>query len=119
MSVIEDTQRVSIAQIRALPSWPEIKKEMAATIVVEDVEGQAARLIALTTDRNNIGVRYWFVCPRCRSKRRHLFLTEGELLCRRCAKLLYYVQRLPDSTFRRDVAVPLLRQRLDHGATPR
>jgi len=110
--VVEDTQRITIAQVRALPGWPQIREGMAATIVLDSADGPVVQLVTLATDRNNFGVRYWLGCPRCNSRRRHLFLAEQKLVCRRCARLLYYVQRLPDSSFRRDMAVPLLRQRI-------
>ncbi len=117
MKFVEGTERLSISQLKALPQWPRMLEARKATLIIDS---GTVHEIDLTTDVTpGNGLRPWFLCPVCDSRRKHLFMIGGELKCRRCGKLIYYIQRLPDSAFRRDVAVPLLRQRTDHGAALR
>lgn len=43
------------------------------------------------------GYYYFFHCPQCNSRMRKLYCIEGKYLCRKCAKLGYYSQRLRPS----------------------
>ena len=65
--------------------------------------------VVLGFDKVNYGRRAWLTCPECGSRRRDLFIDDGELRCRKCAGLLYYYQALPASSWRNEVALPLLR----------
>jgi hypothetical protein len=107
MRIVEDTPRLSVSQLKALPSWPEIKTEEHVSI---SLDGQLVEL-ELTSDSATYGERWWFVCPqpRCHSRRRHLFLADGELMCRRCGKLQYLEHAWPDSIWRREIGRPVLR----------
>lgn len=40
------------------------------------------------------GYYYFFCCPQCNSRMRKLYCLEGKYLCRKCANLGYYSQRL-------------------------
>jgi len=43
------------------------------------------------------GFYYFFHCPRCNARMRKLYCIEGRYLCRKCANLGYYIQRLRPS----------------------
>jgi hypothetical protein len=77
--------------------------------VIEYGEEVVETTVAIVFDRTPFGERPWLECSQCGSRRKDLFLHERALRCRRCARLLYHAQRLSDSTWRRDVALPLLR----------
>jgi hypothetical protein len=48
------------------------------------------------------GNYYFFHCPQCNSRMRKLYCVDGKYLCRKCAKLGYYSQRLrPSERFAR------------------
>ncbi len=78
-------------------------------MVVEGPVGDRVTLeVSLTADETDLGTRWWLKCA-CGSRRRFLHLHNGRLGCRRCLGLLYYEQLIPDSSWRREVARPLLR----------
>jgi hypothetical protein len=54
------------------------------------------RSVQITITRPNYGgQRHWFVCPRCRHRRRVLYLTLGLTLgCQGCLELAYLTQRM-------------------------
>jgi len=43
------------------------------------------------------GFYYFFHCPQCDKRMRKLYLLEGKYLCRKCANLTYYTQKLKPS----------------------
>lgn len=43
---------------------------------------------------NNIGARWWFLCPRCKHRVTALYFKHGRLGCRRCQDLVYQSERL-------------------------
>jgi hypothetical protein len=113
MKTVETSPRFSISQLKALDTWPKIIEEEEVTITV-GFEGTAITTkVELVFDRSPFGLRPWLSCPECGSRRKDLFVDHGELKCRRCLRLLYYSQRLPDSSWR-DVALPLLRAARPH-----
>ena len=76
-------------------------------LVIVD-EGQPTTLeIVLVCDRTSLGRRAWLQCE-CGSRRRHLYIDQGRLACRRCLRLHYREQLIPDSRWRREVARPAL-----------
>ncbi len=108
MRTVEVAPRLSLSHLRELDQWPKIITEEEVTINVK-FEGTAITTkVALVFDRSLFGLRPWLSCPECGSRRRDLFFDGGDLKCRRCARLLYYAQRLPASSWR-DVALPLMR----------
>jgi hypothetical protein len=106
MRLIEDTPRLDIADVKALDSWPDIIEAGTVTIVV----GTTSMKIALGSDQTLFGRRWYFACPSCSSHRRHVYLVAGRVVCRTCAGLKYWIQSLPGSSWRRDVAAPVLRR---------
>lgn len=113
MRTVETAPRLSLGQLRELDQWPKIVEEEEVTITI-DFEGWAITTkVELVFDRSPFGLRPWLACPECGSRRKDLFVDRGELKCRRCLRLLYYSQRLPDSEWR-EVALPLLRAARPH-----
>ena len=109
MAALEDVPRISISSIRDAADWEQLRAAGGGPVVVEGPTGDWATLkISLTTDKTNLGTRWWLQCE-CGSRRRFLHLHQGQLACRRCLRLLYAEQLIPDSRWRRDVARPLLR----------
>ena len=107
--VLEDVPRISIATIKDVAHWDQLRADGGGAVVVEGPAGDRTALeISLTTDVTDLGTRWWLRC-RCGSRRRFLHLHRGRLACRRCLGLRYHEQLLPDSRWRRDVARPLLR----------
>ena len=109
MRTIENSLRVSIDQLRSLDGWEKILEKGEATIRIEHDGKMVPTTVALGFDQVNYGRRAWLKCPDCDRNRRDLFIDCGELRCRKCAGLLYFVQRLPASSWRAEVALPLLR----------
>ncbi len=109
MRSIENTPRLSISKLRTLDDWPTILKNEEVTVTVEH-DGRVNEVrIALDFDMATFGRRSWLTCPECGSRRKHLFFEWGELKCRCCLKLLYFVQALPGSSWRNDVAIQMMR----------
>jgi hypothetical protein len=100
--VVEDVPRLDLAEIKALPSWPEFKRRREVTIAVTDIEV----VVRLVTDSTTLGMRWWLVCPECSSRRMYLHLLHGRLACRCCLGLLYFRQAIPDTRWRSEVARP-------------
>lgn len=107
-TALEQIPRLDVADLKALPYWPELRARSGGTLLVDTQHGAVHVDFRLTTDVTSLGRRYWFECG-CGQRRKHLYLRAAELRCRRCHRLLYGVQLLPDTRWRRDVARPLLR----------
>lgn len=105
MLVVEDLPRLDVAQIRALPEWPRIRAAGEVSIVIGQGPAQTVRL---ASDDTIWGTRWWWCCPACSRRKKHLFLVEGKLACRRCHRALYFQQALPGCRWRRDTAIPAL-----------
>jgi hypothetical protein len=107
--VVEDTPRISTADLRNLPSWPRMRARGVANVNL-DIGGRIVPVrIELVHDVATFGLRSWLRCPSCGSRRRHLFLRDADMGCRRCFGLLYHEQAIPRSRWKREVAVPVLR----------
>lgn len=108
IAVVETTPRLTLDQLRQLESWPSIDRKGSVTITVEVDEVVVSQYIEFDHDETPFGRRAWLVCPGCRTRRRHLFVTDDGLRCRVCAKLRYAQQLLPPTSWR-DTAVEVLR----------
>jgi len=104
--IVEDTPRFSVQELKKLTAWPEFVESRMATVVVDLDGSKVACAIELVTDQ---GTRWWLACPGCGRRRLHLYVVNGEVTCRCCAGLVYLVQSWPDSRWRREVGIPLLR----------
>ena len=113
MKTVETSPRLSLSQLKALDTWPKIVEDESVTITVEVGGAVITTTVSLVFDRSPFGLRPWLSCTECGSRRKDLFVDHGELKCRRCLRLLYYSQRLPDSAWR-EVALPLLRAARPH-----
>ena len=109
MQTIENSPCVSIAQLRGIVEWPSILENEEVTLSIEHGGSLIPTTVAIGFDRVNYGRRAWLRCPECDHNRRDLFFDSDELRCRKCAGLLYFYQRLPGSSWRDEVALPLLR----------
>ena len=107
MKTVEEAERISITQLRTLPGWEQVVGNGRGSLVTPDGVVHEVCLTTDTTPTN--GRRPWLVCPTCGSRRRDLFAADGKLQCRKCTRLLYFAQRLPDSSWRRELAAPILR----------
>ena len=69
--------------------------DQAAVVLEVDLDGQVlvrnVTLSATPLPRRG-GMRWWWLCPRCGRRRRHLYLVE-DVLCRTCARACYLSQR--------------------------
>jgi hypothetical protein len=107
--ILEHTPRFGVQELKKLAAWPRFMDSGVAKVVL-DVDGhQIARDIELMTDEASLGIRWWISCPDCGGRRLHLYVVNGEVTCRCCAGLLYLQQSWPDSRWRREVGIPLLR----------
>jgi hypothetical protein len=113
VKVVEDTPRLSLRLISELDAWEEIVVAGEVTLTIAHAGTTITTTVTLDFDWSPFGRRAWLSCPTCGSRRRDLFLDAGELKCRSCARLLYYAQRLPASSWR-DVALPVLRAARNH-----
>ena len=68
-----------------------IKKRYIIWEIVYDVQypqdGIRTEVTQLT-----FGRRLWFICPKCETRARKLFIVHGKLYCRKCAQLRYECQ---------------------------
>lgn len=60
------------------------------------------------------GYNYYAICPKCNSRRRILYLKNGCLICRDCAKLNYRSQQISKSGILFEKASKLLRDKLEY-----
>ena len=110
---VESTPRIVVRQFREHPAWEEICAAGAVELTIG--KGESARKVEIELSADEMprrgGVRWWFRCPRCSALRRHLYLLDGELLCRGpgCHHLYYFAQTRPDSAIRRDLELPILK----------
>lgn len=109
--VLEHTPRLELRQLRGLATWPEMK---AAGTAALDLVGPAGEVVTvtveLTEDYTSLGVRTWFKCPSCGSRRRHLYWLDQQLQCRACHRTIrYFIHTLPAGQWKRKVAVPVLK----------
>ena len=109
MGAVEDTPKLSLKALRESPGWEQLRANLGGWVVLQDRDGRTFRAeVRQTTDRNNRGTRHWFLCA-CGARRRHLYIRDGRLACRRCLGLHYHEQLLPDSRWRSEVGRPVLR----------
>lgn len=106
---LEDAPRLSLTQLRKLPSWPEIKASGEAVVRLE-VDGKVVeQRIGIELKEATFGTRTWLLCPRCGARRAHVYVCSGELGCRGCHRLLYFEQQLGRCHWKSEIAVPALR----------
>jgi hypothetical protein len=107
--IVEEQPWLEVRQLKELPAWPRFADDGVARVVLDLDGDMLACDIELITDRVPLGIRWWLRCPGCGRRRLHLYVVNGEITCRCCAGLLYYQQSLPDSRWRRDVGIPVLK----------
>jgi hypothetical protein len=91
------------------PQWLEMRQAKRMQVALVTETGDSITLeTALTTDRTSFGERWWFQC-HCGARRKFLHLRAGELQCRRCHRLLYLQQRLPQTRWRDETGRVLLK----------
>ena len=61
------------------------------TVTVGGEKYNVNEAIQLTTTKVTFGLRYWWICPRCRGRCGMLYLPSGEIYfrCRKCYRLTY------------------------------
>ena len=110
MRLVEDEPRLSIEDLRALPGWAEATAAGVTRVEVLHPDiGVVNVTVGITSDAATFGRRWWLSCPRCGTRRRHLYLHDDGLACRKCAGVIYFAQSIPESSWRRGVANPALR----------
>ncbi len=66
----------------------------------------------------NYGGFYWFFhCPKCKTRIRKLYCIQGRYICRKCARLGYYTQRLRPSTRNMVMSIKIKDYMKKHGGT--
>jgi hypothetical protein len=106
---VEDAPRITISDLRGLPTWPDVKQSKRAVITLELDGAAVAVSLRFDHDETPFGKRAWFRCPVCGARRRHLHVVDSKLGCRGCHKLLYYEQSLGRCRWKNDIAIPALR----------
>ena len=109
MLIVEDTPRFGVQELKKLASWRRFTDEGMARVVVAAAGDEIECEIDLTSDEAPLGTRWWLCCPDCGRRRLHLYVVDGEVTCRCCARLFYLQQSWPGSAWRREVGIPLLR----------
>jgi len=110
VKILERAPRLELGQLRALDSWPTIRERGRAELVINSAEGDKMAVeVELAWDRTSFGRRPWLKCSRCGTRRRHLYLATGELGCRCCLGINYFVHSLPGSRWKHEVALPCIR----------
>jgi hypothetical protein len=104
MKVVEHTPRMDVADLRRHAAWPQVAARRCSPAPVRGTSTS----VTVVWDRTAYGWRPWLECPRCGSRRRHLYQEGRTLACRRCAGLKYLVQTWPDSRWRMQVGRPAL-----------
>ncbi len=88
MGFTDEVARVAVADVRPLlprhvePLTVEIEIPVDGNAIVERVE------LTTTELPRRGGIRWWWLCPACGSRRLHLYLV-GRVCCRDCAGLKY------------------------------
>jgi hypothetical protein len=106
---LEDAPRLSLTQLRTLPSWPKIKSSGEAVVQLEVDGAVVEQKLVLELHDTPFGTRSWIRCPRCGARRMHVYLCNGTLGCRGCHGLLYFEQQLGRCRWKEQIAVPALR----------
>ena len=104
VKIVEYTPRLDIRQIKDHSNWDTIRAAGRLTMVIEGLSVK----IDLDTDEATFGTRYWFLCPCCSARRRHLYLYNNLMACRKCKALVYFQQTMT-MKFRTEVGYPALR----------
>ena len=110
VDLVEDIPRLEISQLRNLNAWPALTEAGAARVTFgfEGVEAIVLDVPLVQEPPGALKRRWWFKCPSCSARCRHLYLHQDELACRSCHGLLYYQQVLP-ARWREEVGIPILR----------
>ncbi|AYN29013.1 hypothetical protein D8682_19710 [Buttiauxella sp. 3AFRM03] len=70
----------------------EIERHGPERFTVTSLAGICAPLELAATHPARGGLRWWFVCPQCHTRRTALYVTPAALICRQCAGLHYASQ---------------------------
>jgi len=81
---LEDLPSVDIRRLKA--------KGMFSVGQIEALEVDSKRIKLSTTKPKYGGIRYWFVCPQCLTRRVCLYRLRGHWKCRECTGLQYRSQ---------------------------
>ena len=90
---VEDAVGLSVGQLQSLlpPATGEGPLEMDIKV---EVDGTAIQQrLELSTTRQRLGGRWWWTCPTCKRRCAHLYVLQGGLTCRLCARLRYRCQK--------------------------
>ena len=109
MLIVEDLPCVDIADLKELPDWPESKSRGFAKVCVQTEEQKIICTVKLIEDMATFGIRTWFACPICGTRRKHLHVNNGHLACRICLGAQYLRHSWPGSRWREDVGRPVLK----------
>jgi len=104
---VEDTPRIEIEELWKLSSWEELRHAPRVTLDLDD--GGRRRTLTVELARDESRDRTLLKCPECGAHRKHLYLHDREIACRRCHRLLYFEQSLGQCRWKSEVAIPVLR----------
>jgi len=90
---------LTIKELSKTDAWDTARETGALEI---DVEGKIVP-IKMTSRPTPLGRYFYLVCPRCSSRRLHLYADGDRVGCRGCIKILHPTQALPSSKWHRQV----------------
>lgn len=94
---VEDCVRLSISHVRSAKALPaDLGEDPAVSFVIA---GETRRAELTHTGQPTGGIRWWFTCPSCGSRRGVLYAApaSSNLACRSCLNLTYRTRRLSTS----------------------
>jgi len=97
---VQQVSRATLTEIRVSAPGDDLQpvsgislRRMGDTqLVAELPNGESLAIGLATTDTQFGGIRWWYVCPECRTRRSALFLSGSLLCCRQCAGIHYASQ---------------------------
>ena len=110
MTIVEDLLRLELRQLMVHPDWDAAKASRTARVTIDYDHREHEIEVSLCDYQTPFGFRYWLQCPRCSLNRTYLVVHDGELTCRTCVGALYFEQSLPACVWKRELAIPVLRQ---------
>ena len=109
MLTVETSPRLAVNMIKpnlvAHPGCRSVRVRLTTTT------GVLGFNLPILRDRVKFGMRAFFGCPSCGTKKRFLYLVDTKLACRSCMRINYLAWTLPDSSWRSRVGRPALKAR--------